>query len=117
MAFGADLRRGISRLAIHGEKRVEAVSFTENGAEETLSCDAVIFNRSLAARGIASFRPWHRGRPGNARPRIDQTFRTADPRLFAAGNVLYSVRSSGPVALEGRRAARAILADLEGSRS
>jgi thioredoxin reductase len=116
LAFGADLRRNVTDLAIHGTRRVEGVSFIENGSPETLACDAVIFTGRWRPEAALLFGHGAGIHAKTRGPVIDASFRTIDPQLFAAGNVLYAVRSSGPVALEGRRAARAIVEDLRKER-
>jgi NADPH-dependent 2,4-dienoyl-CoA reductase/sulfur reductase-like enzyme len=51
---------------------------------------------------------------GTAGPRIDQAMRTSGRAIFAAGNVLHGVESSGWCALEGRQAGESVARFLRG---
>src|SRR5581483_1624024 len=51
---------------------------------------------------------------GTLGPSIDQYWRSSDPAYFAAGNLLRGIETAGQCWREGRAAARAIAAALEG---
>ena len=53
--------------------------------------------------------------PGTGGPAIDQHWRSTDPSYFAAGNLLRGIETAGTAAAEGRSAARAIAASLQGA--
>jgi pyruvate/2-oxoglutarate dehydrogenase complex dihydrolipoamide dehydrogenase (E3) component len=83
------------------------------GGQSTIACDAVVFTGgfvpeiSLLGKLPASLRDTN-----SKGPRVDQRWRLADPRLYAAGNILRSVETAAWSAREGRAAAEAIAADL-----
>ena len=101
---------------IVGNARVEALRYRDRrGHLHTLECDGVLFTgrftpeASLLRLAGADID----GRDGG--PRIDATFRTSLPSVYAAGNVLRAVRTAGHCWSEGRRAAATIAADLAAS--
>lgn len=96
---------------IAGLKRVDGVVVAQGGARREIACDAVIFTgRWIPENTLA--RRLSPGMDAASGPDVDASLRTRWPALYAAGNVRHAVRSSGRCALEGRRAARAIAADL-----
>ncbi len=116
LLYGVPLRLDTKLVAIHGGQRVESVTVTHGGSTETIACDGVVFTGQWVPEAML-MRQHPAGvdtRTGG--PRTDASLRTADPHLYAAGNVRYGVRSSGRCALEGRRVARAIALDLARTR-
>ncbi len=112
LLFGTPVLTETRLTAIHGAQRVEAVTLEKRGEARSISCDAVIFTgRWVPEAGLMRAHPAGVD-PETLGPSVDAELRTADPQVYAAGNVLRAVRSSGPVALEGRHAARIIAADL-----
>ncbi|MBL8702845.1 MAG: FAD-dependent oxidoreductase [Alphaproteobacteria bacterium] len=88
---------------IEGDARVEAVIVRGPGGPRRIACDTVVFCGDfipdaplVAASGIALDR-------GTAGPIVDQFGRTSAPGVFAAGNLLRAVESSGRAAIEGAR--------------
>jgi NADPH-dependent 2,4-dienoyl-CoA reductase/sulfur reductase-like enzyme len=78
-----------------------------------IECDAVIFTGCfvpeaslLGNSGLLA--------TGSRGPRVDQHWRTDNPLVYAAGNVLRSVETAAWSAREGAAAAQAIAADLTG---
>ena len=116
LVFGVPVKPNVEIITIEGEKRVEAVTFEHDGQRQTVACDGVIFSGDWVPEAtLARLHPM--GIDATTRgPRVDAAFRTADPHIFAAGNVLRSVRSSGPCAIDGRNAAKSIAADLARTR-
>jgi thioredoxin reductase len=119
--FYADLLARTSILTncrvsnIFGRQRVEGIEVTDldSGKTQTIECDTVVFTgdwipeNELARRGdVAS------GRPSDG-PQVDSYFRTSQPGIFAAGNLLRGVETADWAALEGRRVARSIARYLE----
>jgi NADPH-dependent 2,4-dienoyl-CoA reductase/sulfur reductase-like enzyme len=93
--------------------RLASVTVETAGGRRDIACDAVIFTGGfvpeaslLAATGLLG--------PGSRGPLVDQHWRTGNPRIYAAGNVLRSVETAAWSAREGAAAARAIAADLAG---
>ncbi|MFF8839392.1 FAD-dependent oxidoreductase [Streptomyces sp. NPDC015130] len=85
-----------------------------DGRTSVLRCDTVVFtgdwipDHELArARGLAPA-------PGTLGPVTDGAYRTAEPGIFAAGNLLRGVEPARVAAAEGRAAAGAVLDLLSG---
>jgi thioredoxin reductase len=97
--------------AVAGQARVDGVVISHGGAQRQIDCDAVIFTGRWIPENslVRRLAPGMEAAQGLA---MDDALRTQWPHLYAAGNVRFAVRSSGRCALEGRRAARAIAADL-----
>lgn len=104
-----------SVVRIDGGDRVEAVVLRAPDGERTLACDGVVFT----GRFIPEASLVHAGGlavdGGSRGPAVDEFGRTADPAVFAAGNLLRPVETAGWSWREGRRAAEAIAADLAGT--
>lgn len=104
-AFGADLILGAEvKEIIARDDRVTAVRCRKSEGLVDLACDGVVFTAgwipeiaALAGSEIA-IDPQSKG------PVIDQAMRTNLAGIFAAGNMLRPVESSGWAANEGRRA-------------
>ena len=101
-------------IAIHGLDKVEAVEIEQFGRRELVECDGVVLTGRfrpetavLAAGHIALD-------PGTGGPAIDQHWRSSDPRVFVAGNLLHPVETAGIAWAEGHAAADAIAAQLAG---
>lgn len=95
---------------ILGRKRVEGVEVTHSntGQVETVDCDTVVFTgdwipeHELARLGGLVMDSGTRG------PQVDAAFRTSQPGVFAAGNLLRGAETADWSALEGRAAAASI---------
>ena len=114
MVYGTPILLNTRLVSILGGERVEGVDIEQDGERRTLACDGVVFTGKFVPDAIlarTSGLPLDSGTRG---PAIDSTFRTQDPQVFAAGNVLRAVEHSGQAALEGRAAARMIVRALEG---
>jgi glycerol-3-phosphate dehydrogenase len=119
--FYADLLARTSILTnkrvtnILGRQRVEGIEVTDldSGKTETIECDAIVFTgdwipeNELARKGNVQT-----GR-SDFGPQVDSYFRTSQPGIFAAGNLLRGVETADWAALEGRRVARSIARYLE----
>lgn len=116
LIFGARVLTGATIDAILGDDRVEGVTVTAGGQTETIACDGVVFSgRWVPEATLMRFHPLGVDKATGG-PRVDQRLRTGDPALLAAGNVRFSVRSSGPCAIEGRRAGAEAAAHLNRDR-
>ncbi|HEX5808686.1 MAG TPA: FAD-dependent oxidoreductase [Anaerolineales bacterium] len=100
---------------IFGHGRVEGVELTdvESGNTRLLECDTVVFtgdwipeNELVRAAAVETSKP-------SSGPQVDALFRTSQPGIFAAGNLLRGVETADWAALEGRSAARSIARFLE----
>ncbi len=92
----------------------EGVEIDRGQGPERLDCDGVVFtgqfrpeNALLAGSHLAID-------PGTKGPAIDQFWRCSDPSFFAAGNLLRGIETAGQCWREGRAAAHAIAAALQG---
>ncbi len=111
--FGVRSFTGTWIASIEGEEQVTGVTVESLQGKRTVPCDGVVFSgdwvpeTTLIRASRLAIDPKTHG------PVIDDYFRTQAPQIFAAGNVLRSARSAGTCALEGRAAARTIIADLK----
>ncbi|KJK53617.1 NAD(P)/FAD-dependent oxidoreductase [Streptomyces sp. NRRL F-4428] len=86
-----------------------------DGRTGLLGCDTVVFtgdwipDHELARRGGVPLDPGTRG------PRVDASFRTEAPGVFAVGNALHGIERAATAAREGAAAAAPVLAHLEGA--
>lgn len=102
-------------IAIRGIEKVEGVEVERNGKRETIGCDSVIFTGKFQPE-TALLKDSHIVLdPGSGGPAIDQFFRTSDPQVFAAGNLLRPVETAGMCWAEGRIVAANIAAALAGT--
>ncbi len=101
---------------ILGRKRVEGVEITHlaSGRREVIPCDTVVFTgdwipeHEVARKGDLVMDAGTRG------PQVDAAFRTSQPGVFAAGNLLRGAETAATSAREGREAAAVIAAFLQG---
>jgi thioredoxin reductase len=113
--FGVPVLTRTKLMAIRGGERVEGVEVERDGKRETIACDGVIFTGRFTPETAllkASHIPLD---PGSGGPIIDQFFRTSDPQVFAAGNLLRPVETAGMCWAEGRIAAANIASALAGT--
>ncbi|MFF1556281.1 NAD(P)/FAD-dependent oxidoreductase [Streptomyces sp. NPDC058279] len=114
---GVPLLTATTVAELHGRGRLSGVSVRHtDGRSGLLACDTVVFtgdwipDHELARRGGVALDPGTRG------PRVDASFRTSTPGVFAVGNALHGVESAATAAAEGAAAATAVLARLSGAR-
>jgi NADPH-dependent 2,4-dienoyl-CoA reductase/sulfur reductase-like enzyme len=112
--FGVPVMLDTQLLRILGKDRVDGVEIDRGHGAGRLDCDGVIFtgkfrpeNALLADSPVTADR-------GTLGPSIDQYWRCSDPAFFAAGNLLRGIETAGQCWREGRAAARAIAAALDG---
>jgi hypothetical protein len=100
---------------IFGRPRVEGIEITDldSGKTQIIECDTIVFTgdwipeNELARRGSVETNKPALG------PQVDSQFRTSQPGIFAAGNLLRGVETADWAALEGQSAARSIARFLE----
>ncbi|WP_328862428.1 NAD(P)/FAD-dependent oxidoreductase [Streptomyces sp. NBC_00306] len=115
------LRRPVPLLArtyvveLLGRRRLTGVRLRhEDGRTTTLGCDTIVFtgdwipDHELARRGGIALDAGTRG------PAVDTAFRTAEPGVFAAGNLLHGGERARVAAEEGSAAAEDVLRHLDG---
>jgi hypothetical protein len=114
-ALGTSIHLSSTIDDIEGSERVESLTLRGPSGSTTLPCDTVIFTGDfvpesalLRANDIAVDRL-------TGGPVVDQFGRTSATGVFAAGNLLRAVESSGMAAIEGARAGANAATYLEGS--
>jgi thioredoxin reductase len=117
MIFGVPMLCNTEISGVVGDHKVEGVILARTGdsqscAPRILDCDAVIFSGDWVPEAALARAAGIRIDTEKGGPRVDANYRTDSPFVYAAGNVLRGARSAGFCALEGRRAVRAIVADL-----
>lgn len=90
--------------------RLAALLLRGPNGDHELPCDAVVFT----GRFVPEASLLAAGDPATGGPAIDQCWRLADPRLYAAGNLLRPIETAGWAAAEGRAAGLALADDLDG---
>ncbi len=100
---------------IFGRPRVDGIEIAdlESGRTQTIGCDTVVFTgnwipeNELARRGgVETSKP-------SLGPQVDSFFRTSQPGVFAAGNLLRGVETADWAAHEGRGAAQSVARYLD----
>jgi thioredoxin reductase len=117
LIFGVPSFTGTRIVSIDGEDQVTGVTVEGPRGKRTLLCDGVVFSGDWVPETTLIRTSQLAIDPKTHGPVIDNHFRTQDPQVFAAGNVLRSARSAGICALEGGAVVRAILADLKANGS
>ena len=100
---------------IFGRQRVEGMEIThlESGNTQIIECDTLVFTGDwIPENELARKVDLTAGNPALG-PRVDSRFRTLQPGIFAAGNLLRGVETADWAAREGRSAARSIAQFLE----
>lgn len=98
-----------------GRQRVEGIEITnlDSGKSQVIECDTVVFTGDwIPENELARKLNLTADHPALG-PQVDSRFRTVEPGIFAAGNVLRGVETADWAALEGRGAARSIAHFLE----
>lgn len=122
----AALTRWLTGMPIHLHSRVvdilgagdsgQVKGVTVSGPDDVheIACDHVIFSGDFVPDAILAQNSGLDIDPATKGPAIDQFMRTSEPGVFAAGNILRPVESSGVAALEGARAGAAAAAFVTG---
>jgi NADPH-dependent 2,4-dienoyl-CoA reductase/sulfur reductase-like enzyme len=113
--FGVPVLTRTRLVAILGERLVEGVEVETDGRRQRLACDGVVFTGAFVPE-TALLVPSHLGLDaGTGGPLIDQAWRCTDPAYFAAGNLLHPIETAQTCWAEGRAAAEALAASLDGA--
>jgi NADPH-dependent 2,4-dienoyl-CoA reductase/sulfur reductase-like enzyme len=111
--FGVPVLTRTKLVAIRGLDKVEGVEIERAGRRETIACDGVVFTgRFQPETAILKGGPVALD-PGTGGPAIDQYFRCSDLQVFAAGNLLRPVETSGLCWAEGRIVAANMILALQ----
>ena len=110
LRYRVPLSTGTRLSGIYGRDRVEEVELLDLGTGQTrrVACDTVVFtadwipDHELVALAGLELDPGTRG------PRVDTGLRTAEPGVFAAGNLLQGAEPADIAALSGRHAAQSV---------
>lgn len=99
---------------IHGEACVSGVEIESPEGRRVIPCDAVVFSGDFVPDSPLARSAGLTLDPATGGPQVDQIGRTSAPCVFAAGNLLRAVESSGFAAIEGARVGAATAAFLGG---
>lgn len=113
--FGVPVWTAARLVAIHGQRRVEAVEVEHDGRCERIACDGVVFTGRFTPESALLAASHLEVDPATGGPSIDQHWRCSDPAYFAAGNLLRPIETAGVAWAEGRAAAETIAAALSGA--
>ena len=114
-ALGVPIHLSSAIDDIKGSERVESIALRGKNGSTTLPCDTVIFTGDFVPESAllhASDIDVDRLTGG---PMVDQFGRTGASGVFAAGNLLRAVESSGMAAIEGDRVGANAAAYIQGS--
>ena len=114
LVFGVPVLLDTRLVRILGSEKVEAIEIDRGFGAERLDCDGVVFTGRFRPESALLGGSHLAVDPGTGGPAIDQFWRCSDPAFFAAGNLLRGIETAGQCFREGRAAARAIAAELEG---
>lgn len=117
----AALARHVARIPIHlrsrvvnilGDRQVEGVEIDGPAGLHRIACDSVVFSGDFIPDAVLAQTSGIAIDPRTHGPVVDQHGRTALAGVFAAGNVLRAVESSGFSAIEGSRVGASASAHL-----
>jgi glycerol-3-phosphate dehydrogenase len=100
---------------ILGRQHMQAIEVIniESGKTQTIECDTIVFTGDwIPENELARRADVKTGKPALG-PQVDSQFRTSQPGIFAAGNLLRGVETADWAAWEGRSAAHSIARYLE----
>ncbi|WP_291165982.1 FAD-dependent oxidoreductase [Hyphomicrobium sp.] len=104
-ALGINIHLRSEIVSIAGtSERVEAVRVRKDRVTRDIACDGVLFSAGWIPETVALANGPMLIDAMTKGPIVDQAMRTSIPGVFAAGNVLRGVETSGFAALEGKRA-------------
>jgi thioredoxin reductase len=117
----AALARHVARIPIHlrsrvvnilGDQQVEGVEVEGPSGRHRIVCDSLIFSGDFIPDAVLAQASGIAIDPRTRGPIVDQHGRTDMAGVFAAGNVLRAVESSGFSAIEGARVGASVAAHL-----
>ncbi|WP_405386726.1 FAD-dependent oxidoreductase [Streptomyces sp. NBC_01102] len=110
------LLTGATVTGIEGRTRLTGVTLRRtDGRTTTLHCDTVVLTGDFVPENELARRAGIVLDPGTRGPAHDAAYRTSQPGVFAAGNLLHAVERAGVAAQEGRAVAVSVLHRLSGS--
>ncbi|MFJ8979247.1 FAD-dependent oxidoreductase [Streptomyces sp. NPDC102282] len=110
------LLTGATVTGLTGRARLTGVELRhDDGRTTTLRCDTVVLTGDFVPDHELARRGGIRLDPGTRGPAYDAAFRTSQPGVFAAGNLLHAVERAGFAAQEGRAVAVSVLHHLAGT--
>jgi thioredoxin reductase len=112
--FGVPVLLNTKLIRILGSDRVEGVEIDLGNGPDRIDCDGVVFTGQFHPESALLANSPIEADRGTLGPAIDQYWRCSDPSFFAAGNLLRGIETAGQCWREGRAAARAIAAALNG---
>ena len=117
MAFprlmGVPFHAGAELIDIRGVSRVEEATVRlADGTVRVFACDGVLLTGRFTPESALLRQSALGIEPGSSGPAVDPFGRTADPHIFAAGNLLRAVETGGWSFREGRAVGGAIADDL-----
>lgn len=114
-SFGIEVVTGIKVQSIEtAQKRVRAVRIEERHGSREIPCDAVVLSANWRPETNALLDGPVKIDSKTRGPVVDQALRTTCRGVFAAGNVLHGVETSGWCAIEGAHAGAAVGLYLHG---
>ncbi|WP_434362493.1 NAD(P)/FAD-dependent oxidoreductase [Parasalinivibrio latis] len=106
--MGIPFYTGAHDLYINGHPTVTSVDFAHEQGGQNIACDGVIVSGQFLPDAALLQKAGVTLCTGSGGPSIDQYWRTSNPRIFSAGNVIHPVDTAGVAFREGRQAAFAI---------
>jgi pyruvate/2-oxoglutarate dehydrogenase complex dihydrolipoamide dehydrogenase (E3) component len=119
LLLGTPVLTGTKLVRVNAEAtdagRLRSITVADGQGMRDIVCDAVIFTGAFVpeATVLAGWPPGTLAK-GSRGPGVDQNWRLANPRIYAAGNVLRSVETAAWSRREGQAAGAAIADDIEG---
>ena len=111
--MGVPVRLGAQDLRIHGQERVEAVSFRDHaGAQHEIACDGAIVSGGFRPESALLHASHLDVDPDTGGPSVDQYGRASDPSYFCTGNLLRPVETSAWCWQEAVECAGRVASDL-----
>lgn len=108
---------GVEHVTIEGEgKEIRGVTIRQNGREEFIACDGVIFSGEFTPEGAIMQESFARFNHRNNSAYVTQNFQTDDARFFVAGNALRGALTAFKCYFEGQKAARSLHSSLANDR-
>ena len=109
---------GVEHITIEGEgKDIRGVRIRRDGSEKFIACDGVIFTGLFTPEGAIMQQHFDGFNVRNNSLDVTQTYQSADPRYFVAGNALRGALTAFKCYFEGQEAAQAIHRSLSDDRT
>ena len=113
VVLGTNLTLNTRIKAINGISKVESVDVIDNlGNEKNIVCDSIIFCGDFVSENTLVRESHLKFTSPDIGPLVDSNYKTSDPYVYAAGNLLHPADMGDRCYLEGKRVAKVIIADL-----